>query len=141
MVSAYCGDYSRIDFLKSTIFNKKNFEILKIISKLFSTARRSTLFACCSKTRKFFRVFLMSMRIWESSGKVRIQGEIKVNTILVLSVGLAYYSWKLVPPTVALVVGPKSDRWEKVIIQQGEEEEDENEEEFENENENGLKQE
>ena len=113
---------------------------MKIALKLFSTARRSTLFACCSKTRKFFRVFLMSMRIWESSGKVRIQqGEIKVNTILVLSVGLAYYSWKLVPPTVALVVGPKSDRWEKVIIQQGEEEEDENEEEFENEYENGLK--
>ena len=78
----------------------------------------------------------MSVKIWESSGKVsNQQGEIKVITILVLGVGLAYYSWKLVPPTVALIVGPKSDRWEKVIIQQGEEEEDENEYE------NGFKQE
>lgn len=54
---------------------------------------------------------------------------------------MAYYSWKLIPPTVALVVGPKSDRWEKVVIQQGEQMENDLEEEFENEYENGVKQE
>jgi len=50
----------------------------------------------------------------------------------VLGVGLAYYSWKLVPPTVSLIVGPKSDRWEKVWIpQDGEEEERAVQNEFE----------
>ncbi|CBY41460.1 unnamed protein product [Oikopleura dioica] len=49
-----------------------------------------------------------------------------------LGVGLAYYSWKLVPPTVSLIVGPKSDRWEKVWIpQDGEEEERAVQNEFE----------